>query len=71
MQSIIIVAESMAAQAGTVLVKELRVLQLVLKANRRKLAASRQLEGRFLKAHTHSDTLPPKRPHQLQQGHTS
>jgi hypothetical protein len=40
-----------------------RVLHLVLKANRRRLA-SRQLKEGSLKAH--SDILPPTRPHLLQ-----
>ena len=43
--------------------KMLRVLQLVPKANRRRLA-SRQIGG-GLKAHSYSDTLPPTRPHLL------
>ena len=38
--------------------KEPRVLYLDSKASRRRLA-SRQLGGRFLKAHPHSVTLPP------------
>jgi hypothetical protein len=40
--------------------EELRVLHLHLKASRRILAPT-WLGG--LKAHTHSDTLPPMRPH--------
>jgi hypothetical protein len=44
--------------------KMLRVLYIVPKANGRRLA-SRQLGGRSHKAHPHSDTLPPKRPHLL------
>jgi hypothetical protein len=50
--------------------EELKVLHFDTKADRRKLA-SRHLGGRFLKAHSHSDTLPPTRPHLPQQGHTS
>jgi hypothetical protein len=43
---------------------ELRVLHLVPKANRRRLT-SEQLGGRSLKAHPHSDTRFPTRPHLL------
>jgi hypothetical protein len=46
------------------IVQELRVLHLVSKTNRRRLA-SRQLGRRSLKAHPHSDTLPPTKPHLL------
>jgi hypothetical protein len=42
--------------------EELRVLYLAPNANRRGLA-SRQLGGLPLKAHPHSDTLPPTKPH--------
>jgi hypothetical protein len=44
--------------------EELRVLHLVLKANRRR-PVYRQLRRRSLKAHPHSDTLSPIRPHLL------
>ena len=44
--------------------EELRVPYLVPKAVMSRLT-SRQLGGRSLKAHPHSDTLPPTRPHVL------
>jgi hypothetical protein len=43
--------------------EELRVLYLVLKANRR--LASKQLGGRSLKVLSYSDTVPPTKPHQI------
>jgi hypothetical protein len=43
--------------------EELRVLHLIPKGNRR--LASRQLKGSSLKAHPHSDALPPTLPHLL------
>jgi hypothetical protein len=43
--------------------EELRVLHLVPKADRRRLASRKLGEG--LKAYPHSDTLPPTRPHLL------
>jgi hypothetical protein len=43
--------------------EELRVLHLVLKTNRRRLAPRQLDEG--LKAHAHSDTRTPTRPHFL------
>jgi hypothetical protein len=42
--------------------EELRILYVVSKANRRRLA-SKQLEESSLKAQPHSDTLPSTRPH--------
>jgi hypothetical protein len=50
-------------QVDMVLERELGVLHFVQKANSRRLA-SRQLEE-GLKAHPHSDTLPPTRPYLL------
>jgi hypothetical protein len=47
--------------------KELKVLHLVLEANRR---LSFHM-GQGFKAHPQSDVLPPTTPHPLQQGHTS
>jgi hypothetical protein len=56
-------------QVDMVLEKELRVLHLDKTAARRGLP-SRQLGGGS-QSLPHSDTLPPTRPHLLQQGHTS
>jgi hypothetical protein len=64
------------------ILEEPRVLQLDVKAARSRisLAGSQErgllpqwaeLEHRDLKAHPHSDTFPPTRPHLLPQGHTS
>ena len=61
-QTIIIMVGSMAVSRQTLVLKELRVLHLVPKANRRR-QSSRQLGGGS-QAHPHSDTLP-KRPHLL------
>jgi hypothetical protein len=44
--------------------EELRVVYLVLKANRRRLATGK-LEGSSLKAHCYSDMLLPARPYLL------
>jgi hypothetical protein len=46
------------------MLEELRVLHLVPKTNRKRLA-SRHLEERPLKANPHSETLPPAKPHLL------
>jgi hypothetical protein len=61
--------------------EEQRVLYLDPEAARRRLFHRQpgegssyhwvELEYRNLKAHLHSDTLPPTRPHLLQQGHIS
>ena len=79
-QSIISMAGSMAVvQADMIMEKELRVLNLDLKAARRLFC--RQLgEGSLmhwvefeqmnLKTYPHSDTLPPTRPHPFQQSFT-
>jgi hypothetical protein len=50
--------------ADMVLKKELRVLHLDLKIPRRRLSSSGSQEE-ALKARSHSDTLPPTRPHLL------
>jgi hypothetical protein len=65
-----------------VLEKELRVLHLETKAAIRRLYSAGSQKGlkyhagqslsiRDLKAHPHSDILPPTRPHLLKQGHIS
>jgi hypothetical protein len=61
---------SIIIMAGNMVLEELRVLHLAPNANKRSLA-TRQLGGSPIKAQPHSDTLPPIRPHLLQQGHTS
>jgi hypothetical protein len=50
-----------------VLEKELRILKLYLKIVKRRLEfyTGQSLNIRNLKAHPHSDTLPPTRPHLL------
>jgi hypothetical protein len=53
-----------------VLEKELRVLHLVPKADRRNLNLSGSYEE-GLEAQIHSGILPPTRSHLFQQGHTS
>jgi hypothetical protein len=54
-----------------VLEKELIILHLDLKAAGDMLYTGHSLSIGDLKAHFHSDTLPPTRPHLPQQGHTS
>jgi hypothetical protein len=58
--------EASSIHAGMGLV-ELRVLYLVLKANRRQLTFLHwaELQSPLSPPHTHSDTLPPTRPHLL------
>jgi hypothetical protein len=67
-QSTIIKAGSTAASWWAL--EELRVQHLDQKAPG-EVWILRQLGGGSLKAHPNSDTLPPTRPHLLQQGHTS
>jgi hypothetical protein len=54
------------------MLEELRVLHLHRKAVRRRLLlhTRRSLSIGDLKAHPHSDTLPPTKPYLPQQGHT-
>jgi hypothetical protein len=57
-------------QADMVLEKELRILHLDWKATGN-CYTGQSLSIGDLKACPHNDTLPPTRPHPLQQGHTS
>jgi len=59
-------------QADTVL-EELRALHFDLQAARRRLEffTWQSLSIGDLKARPHGDTLPPTKPHPLQEGHTS
>jgi hypothetical protein len=58
-------------QADIMLKKELRVLHLDLTKARTRVPFYTvcSLSIRVLKAHLHSDTLPPTRPYRFQQGH--
>jgi hypothetical protein len=58
-------------QADMVLEKELRVLHLDQQAAESMCHTGCSLSTGYLKAHPHSDTLLPIRPHLLEQGHTS
>jgi hypothetical protein len=69
-QSIIKVGAWQYVQEVGMAQKELRVLHLHLKAARKRLAPM-WLEGGVSKPTPDNDTLPPTRPHLLQQGHTS
>jgi hypothetical protein len=68
-QSIIIKAEHGSTQADMALKEELRVLHVHQKAVRKQLAF--MWLGGGVSLPTPTMTLPPSRPHLLQQGHTS
>ena len=57
-------------QADRVLEKQLRVLHLDLRATEGDCDPRSSLSILDIKAYLHSDTLPPTRPHLLQQSHT-
>jgi hypothetical protein len=59
----------MAGSIAGMVLEELRILHLIAKANRKRLASLGSYEETLI-VYSHSDTLPPTRP-QLLQSHTS